>query len=442
MTGTNPAAAFACELRFADLPPEVVERARWCLLDLLGVAAAGARTPMARIALEHAAAEMPAGARWAELWFDGRLSSPAGAAFANAAVLDSFDGHDGHALTKGHAGAAVLPAVLASTGARSGRELITALVVGYEIATRAGIALHAATSEYHASGGWNALGCAAVAARSLGIGPEESGHALGIAEYHAPRSPMMRCVDRPAMVKDGSAWGAHAGVHAAVLAARGFTGAPAGLVEHAELWGDLGVRWRIREQYFKPHPVCRWAHPAIEAVLGPMRAADVGCREIARIDVRTFAAAARLAAREPASTEQAQYSLPFAVAAAAVHGRVGAELLAAPSGAGAELRRLSRSLRVQVAPEFERVFPEQRWAEATLVLRDGRSLRSGAVSAPGGPESPMTGREITGKFRNLAAPVLGRERAERIATLSGEMGRLPDVPERYDALLAEITGPL
>ena len=108
--------------------------------------------------------------------FDGRRASPAGAAFAGASTIDAFDAHDGHALTKGHAGVAVLPALLAVAdavgGGRCGREFLAALVLGYEVAIRAGIALHATRADYHTSGAWNALGCAAVAARLLGLDRE------------------------------------------------------------------------------------------------------------------------------------------------------------------------------------------------------------------------------------------------------------------------------
>ena len=136
-----------------------------------------------------------------------------------------------------------------------GREFITCLVLGYEIATRAGMALHATARDYHTSGAWNALGCAAIGARMLGLSADATRHALGIAEYHGPRSQMMRCIDHPTMVKDGSGFGALAGVSAACLAADGFTGAPALLIEgeaEAPFWRDLGTAGRSRGSTSSP----------------------------------------------------------------------------------------------------------------------------------------------------------------------------------------------
>src|SRR6218665_3331633 len=168
---------------------------------------------------------------------------------AGAMTIDSCDGHDGHAKPKGHVGVTVLPAWLALADRRhdmpampamGSREFLTALVLGYEIGTRAGIALHASACEYHTSVAWNALAAAALAARLLPLDIQQTREALGIAEYHGPRSQMMRCIDHPTMVKDGSGWGCMAGLSAGFLAQRGFTGAPALTLEQpaAQVYWD------------------------------------------------------------------------------------------------------------------------------------------------------------------------------------------------------------
>ena len=122
------------------------------------------------------------------------------------------------------------------------RAFLASLVVGYEIGTRAGIALHRTACDYHTSGAWIAIAAAALGARSMGLDAAQTREAIGIAEYHGPRSQMMRVVDQPTMVKDGSGWGAMAGVSAAYLAAEGFTGAPAVTVE-GEMSPTFGMIW-------------------------------------------------------------------------------------------------------------------------------------------------------------------------------------------------------
>ncbi|WP_315981724.1 hypothetical protein [Aliamphritea spongicola] len=102
---------------------------------------------------------------------------------------------------------------------------------------------------------------------------------------------MMRCIDYPTMVKDGSGWGALAGVSCALMAEHGFTGAPAITISDekvADIWGDLGERWYILEQYFKAYPVCRWAQPAVEAVRQIRSEHAVNPDDIAEIHIHTF----------------------------------------------------------------------------------------------------------------------------------------------------------
>src|SRR6186997_2797330 len=105
--------AFVRDLAFDALPPDVVAQAQRCLVDLIGVAAAGSGTNAAAIANAYAAMQLLGRDRDARILFDGRRAGLAGAAFAGASTIDALDAHDGHVFTKGHAGAAILPALLA-----------------------------------------------------------------------------------------------------------------------------------------------------------------------------------------------------------------------------------------------------------------------------------------------------------------------------------------
>lgn len=177
---------FLLGVRFGDLPPEVVRQAQRCILDLAGVAAAGSRTPVARITAGHAAAHMTAAkpAQRVRLLMNGARASAAAAAMVGAATIDSFDAHDGHPLTKGHIGVSVLPTLLALAEfgrVKDGRDLLTSLVIGYEIGTRAGIALHRTACDYHTSGAWGAVACAGLVARHLKLGWARAWQAMGTA---------------------------------------------------------------------------------------------------------------------------------------------------------------------------------------------------------------------------------------------------------------------
>ncbi|MEZ5776684.1 MAG: MmgE/PrpD family protein, partial [Hyphomicrobiaceae bacterium] len=416
-----------------------------CLIDLVGTAAAGTGTPLSRIIREHALDCFGPGRTRARLMLDGREVSAAGAALANGMTIDAFDSHDGHVLTKGHAGAALLPGLLAAAenaaAPVSGREALAALAIGYEVAIRAGMALHRTVADYHTSGAWNALGVVAIAARLLGLDRETLRHGLGIAEYHGPRSQMMRCIDYPTMLKDGSGWGAMTGISAAWLARGSFTGAPAITVEvgsdarAAGVWEDLGSRWRITEQYFKPYPVCRWAQPAIRCVLELRAAHDIDPARVEAIEIRTFHEATRINSAAPASTEEAQYSLPFPVAAALLRGRlVPADILENGLRDPAVLALAAR-VRLIDDPEISPRYPAERLARARIRMKDGTEHRTGILPALGDPDRPLGDKGLRDKFLANAATTLDERRARDLLALCEELPAMPDIAPFIDALM-------
>lgn len=401
---------FIHELTWADLPPVIQQQARRCLLDTMGAALGGRKTAVSALIYDYAATVY--GGAGARLWWDGRIVSPPGAALAHAMTIDALDIHDGHPLTKGHAGAAIVPALFAflrDDQPISGQEFLTRLIIGYESALRAGITLHATACDYHTSGAWNALGCAAVGARALGLTREQTHHALGIAEYYGPRSQMMRCIDHPTMVKDGSGWGAMTGVSAALLAQKGFTGAPAVTVEYPEavpFWQTLGTAWEILGQYVKPHAVCRWAQPAIEAVVALQQTHHLAVEAIEQVTVRTFHQAVRLNMRRPQDSDQAQYSLPFPVAAALVYGKLGGSELTGAALIDPTVLALVDKVVLVEDDAFNAYFPARRFAEVTITTTAGQSYHSPATEARWNSDEPPSDEELLTKFRWLAAGLL------------------------------------
>lgn len=439
MMSTVP--AFVRNFRLADAPDAVVHQAKRCLLDLTGVAAAGSRLPVGAIARRIAAAQF--GGTEARFLFAGGSASASGAALVNASVIDGFDAHDGHPLTKGHPGCGSLAALLAFAGegeGLSGEAALGHLVLGYEVAVRAGIALHATAPDYHTTGAWVAIAAAAIGGRMMGFDDGRLREAIGIAEYYGPRSQMMRCIDHPTMVKDGSGWGAMAGVLAAHLAREGYTGAPAVTVEAAEarhLWDDLGSRWRMLELYFKPYPVCRWAQPAMEAAAALKRAHAFEADDVEAITVRTFHEASRLATAAPLSTDAAQYSLPFPVAALLARGHVGPSDIDGAALSDPVLLRLAGAIRLVDDPAYSARFPAERWADVEIGLKDGRKLRSEPAVARGSAENPLTDAEISAKFHGLMQSSGFGERAAAIERMVLSLDRA----KSFAPLLDLMTGP-
>ena len=415
---------FILDLDASRIPERARHHATRALIDTLGVAAAATQTDNSRILRDFASTALGAPGTAAQLLFDGRAVSLPGAGFANSGSIDSLDAHDGQKGTKGHMGVVVIPSLFAFSDGQtpvSGREFMTRLVIGYEIATRAGLALHASVSDYHTSGAWNALAAAAIGARALKLDAHWTRHALGIAEYNGPRSQMMRCIDHPTMLKDGATWGGFTGIAAAQLAQMGHTGAPAVTMEDPDLaayWNDLGGRWYVSDQYVKLYPVCRWAQPAIAAALSLSDQLDPA--EITGIRIETFHEAKRLPLAEPANTEQAQYSIKFPVAAALVRGRIGVEEVTGPALSDPDILRLAKLIEVTEDDQANAAFPADRLARVRISLADGRTLESAMMRAVGDPDDPISDVDLFAKFTSLAAPVLGDARAgQLLATCKG-----------------------
>ncbi len=404
------------------VPADALRHMSTLLIDTLGVAVGATRLKVGRIARDFAADFHGAGsdAHAAHMLFDGRKVSLPGAAWALATQIDNLDGHDGYYPTKGHIGCAVVPALFAFAERHpdlTGPQALTALAMAYEVAARAGLSLHATVSDYHTSGAWNALGVAALGCRLDGADTETLRHAMGIAEYHGPRSQMMREIDNPTMLHDGSGMGALVGANAALLAMRGFTGAPAITAEAPEVaafWADLGAHWTVAENYIKPYPSCRWGHPAIDAVRKLREEHGLNAEQIEAVEVRTFDEAARLFAGVPESTTQAQYSLHFVVAVMLVHGMVAPRHIADEGLGDAEVAALIPRITAVSAERHNARFPEGRWSDVEITLKDGRKLTSGDVPASGGPGAWRPDADVAAKFEAFCDGILSMDRTRAI----------------------------
>lgn len=405
---------FIHNFQLKDAPSNAVEKCKLSLLDLIGVASAGRDTKLSAIICDHACEEF---AGRIPMLFCQQKASAQGVALAAGMTIDSVDAHDGFNPAKGHIGCPLFPAVLAISLEQdiSGMEFLSTLLMGYEFGARVAMEQHETVPDYHTSGSWGAVTAAAACARLMKLSTEETRHALGIAEYHGPRSQMMRCIDHPTMLKDGAGWGAMTGVSAAKLAEKGFTGAPALTVEDAGVyWSDLGQRWYMNEQYYKPYPVCRWAQAPIEGARELMRTNAFTIDEIVKIEVETFHEAVRLAVNCPKTTEQAQYSTSFPVAVALARGDVKAQDIKDDALNDKNIIRLSKCLVMREHAEANASFPLKRMAKVKITVRNGTVYTGNWIEPKWDKDNPPSEAELTEKYHTLADPFLGKSRAESI----------------------------
>ena len=420
-------ADFVHGARLGSFPPSAVRQARRCFTDLLACSLAGIPSRAAQVA--RAFAQRLSGLRECSLFGDGVRAPLPLAVFANTTACEALDADDGYNVVKGHPGAFLFPALLAfaERDGMSGEQAMETLVAGYEVGMRAGLLVHALYAPaYHGSGSWGGVGTAAVAARSLRLDPAQTVHAIAAAEYHGTIAPIMRCVSYPGMTKDGIAWSAFSGVSGAILAQAGFQSNPSlfALEEAAALVDSLGIRFLIEELYFKPYCCCRWAHPAVRAALDLAGRHRIEPAAIERITIETFAEACALSRSAPRSSEEAQYSVAYPVAAALLHGDVGPGQVL--EGGYSDPRAIALLSRIQfrVRHDLQAEFPTRRLA-AVKIEAAGAQYTSGVVSAHGDPADPLSDAEIEAKFRHYTRPFLRDGEADR---LLGELGRLETLP--------------
>jgi len=436
---------FVGKTDYSGIPTAVQEKTRLCLLDGLGSAVAGHDTPVGKIVSGFVSEVWPRGGATVIL---GGRSSPAGAALANGYMANALDIDDGGKYTRGHPGAQLVPTVLAlgERYGKSGEEALAGLAVGYETAHRVGGCLHERFEEYRACGSWGSVASAAAAANLLGLGKREIGNALGVAEYNSPYLPMERAIDRPAMVKHGTGWGAMTGIMAAELARKGFTGPGTTFAgPQCKSWfEDLGDRYIMAEENgveFKEIPSCSWGHPPIKAALGLVDKYSVEANEIEKVVVEGFSEMAALYRGIPETEEEAQFSVSWPLAVALTDGEVSPEAMKRGRFDDPELRDMAERIVIKESAELTKLNESlsgsegetSAWpARVRIVTDTGRIYDSGTVKSE--PGEMATFPRLVEKFKRFAGPYLSGSKTEEIVGLVREFASLERVDELTDLL--------
>jgi 2-methylcitrate dehydratase PrpD len=374
-------------------------------------------------------------------------------------LAHSLDFDDTHLPSILHPSASIVPAVLAvAEGAGAGMdETIAAAAAGYEVCIRTGMAGYdrALGNSVFFERGWHAtsicgtLGSAVAAARLMGLGHAGIGHALGIAASMG--SGIIEANRAGGSVKRlHCGWAAHAGIVAAQAARAGFTG-PASALEGRfgfyqafcggrfdpqELTGGLGTTWSVPDIFYKPYPANHFVHAGIDAAL--RLRTRVAVEDIERIELGVAAAPKRTVGEpreekiRPRSGYHAQFSGPFAIAAALLGGGgLGVDLQDFTDETARDPRYLDLAAKVAVVhdPDCDAIFPNQFPARLRVFTRGGEVLEEMVAVNRGGPDNPLSADELVLKFTGNAVRALAPADALRLATL---------VLDRRDRKVSEI----
>jgi 2-methylcitrate dehydratase PrpD len=414
-----------------ELPGEVIHHAKRVVVDWFAALYPGTRVSPA-VNLVHAhAAELGVG-RSSLPGFGTTAFAPL-AAWINGSASHSVEFDDIFRDAVYHPGCPVISAALAvaEDRGRTGRELLAAVTVGYEISTRIGVSVQPSHYRFfHTTGTVGVFGAAAAGAALLA--PGDAGvmrHALATAGTFA--AGLQQAFRSDAMTKPLHAGhAASVGVTAAMAAASGVTGASdilegdAGFgaaMSQGARWEHavegLGERYNITRITQKNHGCCGHAFAAIDAALA-LRAGGLEVADVAAIDVASYKAALDVAGNpDPRTSSEAKFSIHYVVAHALLHGSVRLDAFDATRLADKDLRALMRKVTLGEDAALTRAFPGQRAARVAITMKDGSRVEHFAPYRKGDPEAPLSDADIDDKFVELVSPVEGMERARELLAL-------------------------
>ena len=401
---------FISNLTLETVPTAARRTARLCLLDAVGCMVSGMNSPPLLAMARTIAEANPGTSAMVATPFS---STRAWASFINTHAGTYFDLDDGHRKAQGHPGGVIVPLslMLAAENGCNGRELLAAIVAGYETAVRSALILRQQGGLRKGSGAWSITGGTAAAGKLCNLSKSQLQNALGLAEYYAPQAPQDRSLAGPSSMKEGMAWASYTALTAVELAAAGFDAMDPFLLDASQC-NDLGSNWEICSVYFKMYACCRFSHPALDGLSALIKENGISHDTIKSITVQSFAKALLLGRTAPENPVAAMYSIPYAIGSKLIKGKVGPEELTAESLTNRQILDIAKKVTIEEDPELTALFPEKCLARIVLDLNDGRHIQSETLSARGDPDNPYPQEELRLKFLRLTESLPDKRNAE------------------------------
>lgn len=436
MNPTQMLASYVVEAKFGDFPEKVVRRAKHCLLDSIGCALGGAQTDVGQQYIRMARDQ--GGNRESTVIGDGTRVSCMSAAYTNALLCVALDFDDTYLYALSHPGGPIIHSALpaAEMVSASGKELITAVILGYEVSLRIGRALRSIVMEEGRqrvlfSSSYTVFGSATSAARLLGLNKQGIISAFGIAGNQIPGTPRGSWQGgTPAKLGEAklgyqihtflgnfAAWQAYKGLMGPVDILDGdifWTTSGANSCDYTELSEDLGRKYRIMEVGFKPEPSCRLTHHSTTAIKKALEGEVIKAQDVE--EIKLAQAILLPPTYEWDTMVQAQFSLPCAVAMSIAGGEPGPSWYTTGRFRNPDIHELARKVKF-----FEDREAGELWVQygklvchAEVKTGDGKVRKAYVEYPKGEPENPLAEEELQQKFMTNAVGTLGQKQAEEL----------------------------
>lgn len=405
---------FVSQLEFESLPLGVSGAVKHRTLDALASGLAGFQLGAHRQLLS-----VMRGHGEATVWGEGTKLSLRGAVLINSFLAHCTYMDDGDRYSGAHPAAVIIPSAIALAEMEhlSGARLISAIVAAYEVLLRVGQAIYpsAVVRGFQSTAILGAIGSAAASANLLGLSAQATKNAIAISCNLGVglKEALKSSASQPLQV----ARACEGGLLAALYAQQGAEG-PDGIIENgfvkafadkgdvSDVLTGLGSSYRIFDTYIKIHGGCRGNHSPIDVVMDLVKAHNITPDEIDSILVSVDSVTMAGEIHDPANGNQAQFSVPFAIAVALLEGSASIFQFTDEKIENPRIRAMMQKIHTQLDKALDVSYPNKRGAVAEIQLADGRRLTMAIDNAKGEPEYPLSTADIELKFYDLANEVL------------------------------------
>jgi 2-methylcitrate dehydratase PrpD len=427
---TKSLARYVANTRYENLSKELIWEAKRRTADVLSIGLSGSTTASGRAMRAFAREASPAGK--ASLWGSGDTVRAEIAALSNATMAFHLELDDVHRTSHTHPGISVIPAALALCQERNltPEEFLTAVVVGYDVVTRVGMAVSPSIfvdRVFLAPGTLAPLGATAAVANLYRLNEDEAAKLLGVAAFLSPLA-LFEAFTKGAPIKNTAmGWGNLIGIWGVKLSAYGLFGpitaiegdfgyakAAANTYDLSKIEDPANVNRGIINTGIKPYSCCRQHHSAVDAILELREKHRLKPEQVARVVIRTFAVASRGKHQHPDTIASATYSCPFAVASALITGSCWREQYTEAKIKDPSVLALAEKVDVVKDDGLDALYDEKWPAIAEVTTKDGRLLSARRDIMKGEPEYPVSDEELKRKFVSLATDAISADRAEQL----------------------------
>ena len=449
-------ADFSEKICFEDIPSAVIERAKLHLIDILGIG-------LAASGLEYADSILKTVRSWggtpqSTVFRYGDRLPMHSAVLANASFTHGLDFDDTHAGSVTHVSSCVVPTALTVGEAlkADGKKALTAIVLGYEVMTRIGLAAPGAFHHhgYHPTPICGTFAAGIIAGKLMGLNADALKNTLGICGSQA--AGIQAFLDDGSWTKRFHAgWATHSGVIAAQLAENNFFGPKSvlegryglfsthlgkGNFDPARLTQGLGEEWESLRISFKPYPVCHFSHACMNSAKIIKQEHKIDPEDIAEIEALAPGTIIPIVCeplaekQAPQTTYGALFSLPFCIATMLVEDHARLENFKEEALKNSKVLAVAAKVKYKEEPWPD--FPKYFSGGVKLTLKDGRTFTHREAINYGHPENPMKTSEVKDKFFANASPVLPRAQLEGIIDVITHLENMPSL-EKLAALLVK-----